>query len=93
MTTVETAAGATKTMVLFTFLGRGAQQLFRDDDGRLPAGLDHLGDRLRVPGTKEFDNNMSACVGELRHLNNVLKSLRWRYFRDLCQSSAPFFQR
>src|SRR5208282_1337922 len=79
--------------VPFTFLSRGAQQLFRDDDGRLPAILDHLGDRLHVPGTKAFDNNMSACVGELRHLNNVLKSLRWRYFRDLCQSSAPFFQR
>src|SRR5271157_5054707 len=62
--------------VLFTFLSRGAQQLFRNDDGRLPAVLDHLSYRLRVPGTKVFDNNMSACLGELRHLNNVLKGLR-----------------
>src|SRR5271157_2616885 len=55
--------------VLFTFLSRGAQQLFRNDDGRLPAVLDHLSYRLRVPGTKVFDNNMNTSVGELRHLH------------------------
>src|SRR5208337_3778689 len=82
-----------QSRVLFTFLSRGAQQLLRDDDGRLPAKLDHLRYRLRVPGAKVFDYNLSACVGELRHLNKVLKGLCWRYFRDLCQSSAPFFQR
>src|SRR5208337_2236973 len=79
--------------VLFALLSRGAQQLLRDDDGRLPAVLDHLRYRLRVPGTEVLDNNMSTCVGELRHLNKILKGLRWRHFRVLCQSSAPFFQR
>src|SRR5208282_1991345 len=79
--------------ILLALLRRGAKQFLGDDDGGVPAVFDHLGDRLGVPGTKVLDYKLSACVGELRHLNKVLKGLCWRYFRDLCQSSAPFFQR
>jgi hypothetical protein len=48
---------------------------------------------LGVPGAKLFDYNTSACIGELRHVTEILRGGSRRYFCDLCQSSAPFFQR
>jgi len=78
--------------VLFTVLSGGAEQFLWNDDGRFPMAFDHLGYHLVIPGTKMIDHR-SSTIGELRHLNDVPQGLRWPYFRDLCQSSAPFFQR
>lgn len=46
-----------------------------------------------IPRTKLFGYNISVCVGELRHVTEILKGLEPAYFCDLFQSSAPFFQR
>src|SRR5271157_2025831 len=55
--------------ILLALLRRGTKQFLGNDNGRVPSVFEYLGDRLGVPGTKVFDYNLSACVGELRHLN------------------------
>jgi hypothetical protein len=47
--------------------GGGAQKLGRNNDGRLAAKLDYLGDGFRIPRAQMFDHNISALFGALRH--------------------------
>ena len=56
--------------------------------------LEHLGDGLGVPAAELFDYRASASIAKLRHVTETLLGLSAGfYFCDLCQSSAPFFQR
>ena len=56
--------------------------------------LEHLGDGPVVPLAELFDNSASASIAKLRHVTETLFGAEYRlYFCDLCQSSAPFFQR
>src|SRR5215469_17024126 len=83
-----------KCGIVTALLGRSAKEFLRHEDGDFSAILDHSGDGLRVPAAKLFDYSASLSIGELRHVTEVLfRAERRFYFRDLCQSSAPFFQR
>jgi|307.fasta_scaffold65561_3 hypothetical protein len=56
--------------------------------------LEHLKDGLSVPAAELFDYSASASIAKLRHVTETLLGLSAGfYFCDLCQSSAPFFQR
>lgn len=56
--------------------------------------LEHLGDGPGVPAAELFDYSASASIAKLRHVTETLFGAECRlYFCDLCQSSAPFFQR
>ena len=56
--------------------------------------LEHLGDGLSVPAAELFDYSASVSIAKLRHVTETLFGAECRlYFCDLCQSSAPFFQR
>ena len=74
-------------------LRHGSQQFAGHHDGCLSPVFHNFGYRMRVPRAKLFDGNTSVGVDKRRHVTVILKGPSRRYFCDLCQSSAPFFQR
>jgi len=79
--------------IVATLLSQGAEEVFGNDQGGFAAIFDNFRDRLGVPSAEVLDNSISVCIGKLRHVTEILREPSRRYFRDLCQSSAPFFQR